>query len=382
MKMFVLLGLVLSVIALPVCAEAEEDSDEGSNKWYDKIDFSFKAIGVIQGSSGVRSRLSPEGDVTDAAISFDFELSAPIGNHGLVYALIEAGSGDGIDGNIPTFSGFFDEADGDADLDVTEFWYEHRFWNNKWALKVGKISLSGPVGCNECGFDANAIANDGSSQFLSPGFVNTLALEFPEDNGFGLALWFSPHELVDIGIGYGDADADWDNVFDDPFAIVEIDFKPKLADRQGNYRVYGWLNGMDHDELTHPAETGKAGWGFGVSCDHELCDGCTIFARYGWQRGSLYEVEHALSAGVQFSGKYFGRENDHIGLAYGLAILGGDYKQTVSDPGDEHHFEAYYQLHVNENLSISPDVQWVRNPNGDTDNDDVWVFGIRGTLSF
>jgi hypothetical protein len=34
-------------------------------------------------------------------------------------------------------------------------------------------------------FDTNAVANDETSQFLSSGLVNSVAVTFPEDNGAG-----------------------------------------------------------------------------------------------------------------------------------------------------------------------------------------------------
>ena len=246
-------------------------------------------------------------------------------------------------------------------------------------FRGGKVDLT-------TDFDASAVANSETDQFLSSGFANNLAVEFPDDNGFGAMLWASPHDLLDIGIGVADADADWDNVFNDVFSIVELDFKPKIAERQGNYRIYGWFNGKDHDDLKEPAKTKEDNYGYGVSLDQDITEIVTLFARYGWQMGRVSQVEHAWSAGLQCSGKFYGREDDTLGLAYGMAIIGDDWKDVDRgngiNTGDEHHVELYYNLKVNDHLNISPDIQWVKNPNGDRDNDNVWVLGIRAQLSF
>ena len=53
-----------------------------------------------------------------------------------------------------------------------------------------------------------------------------------------------------------------------------------------------------------------------------------------------------------------------------------------TEPADELHLELYYNLKVNEGLSISPDIQWVNNAGGDRDCSSVWVFGVRSQLSF
>ncbi len=73
--------------------------------------------------------------------------------------------------------------------------------------------------------------------------MNNLAVEFPDDNGIGAMIWSSPRD--DLGFGVEFADADGDSMFDDVFSIAELDFKPKIGGRRGNYRLYGWLNNKD-----------------------------------------------------------------------------------------------------------------------------------------
>jgi len=41
----------------------------------------------------------------------------------------------------------------------------------------------------------------------------------------------------------------------------------------------------------------------------------------------------------------------------------------------------YFHLKVNEYLNVSPDIQWMKNPDGDKDNDDTWARGLRAQLS-
>jgi len=324
---------------------------EDEQQWYEKIDMSFGATGVLQGSSGAKERLSPEGDVTDCSMSFDLELTAPVGKYGKFFTHFEAGEGDGIGGDIPTLSGFNDDADDDHNVRLTEIWYEHIQFDDRLRFRAGKIDLGSD-------FDTNAVANSETDQFLSGGFVNNLALEFPDDNGLGAMLWFSPNELWSIGAGFADADGDWDNVFDKAFSIAELDFKPKIGIRQGNYRVYGWLNNKDHRDLKDTNETEERNYGFGVSLDQKITDLVTLFGRYGQQRNRVSQVEHAWSAGFQCSGKLFDRKDDVFGLAYGMAVTGDDWKDIDRaggiDTGDEHHVELYYNLKVNDHLNISP----------------------------
>lgn len=356
--------------------QAATVAETSSDKWYDNLELALGATGLLQGSSGA-GELSDDGDKTDASASIDLELTAHATENGALYLHLESGSGDGLDGDIATLSGLNDDADDDANVRLTEVWYEHTF-GNLVRLRVGKVDLT-------TDFDTNAVANSETDQFLSSGFVNGLAAEFPDDNGFGGMLWLSPSSLVDIGFGIADADADWDNAFEDPFAIAEVDFKPLIGGLQGNYRFFGWYNGKDHENLTD-GSTDEHNYGFGLSFDQQVNDSVTLFARYGWQRGEVSKVEHAWSAGFALSGATFGRENDNIGFAYGRAMIGDDWKNFDSASGvdyaDEGHFEVFYNYAVNEHLALSPDIQWVTNANGDKGGDDFFVFGLRTQVSF
>ena len=321
---------------------------------------------------------SDDNEGIDGTMSVDLELTVATSKSGKAYVLLEAGGGSGIDAKAPTFSGFNDDADDDHNVRATEVWYEHVF-GERVRLRGGKVDLS-------TDFDTNEVANSETDQFLSTGFVNNLAVEFPDDNGLGMMLWIAPHDLIDIGFGFADTDADWDNIFGTHFSIVELGFKPRVFERQGNYRVYGWHNSKDHERLTDAGITDDANYGFGISADQEIAEGVTLFARYGHQQGSVVPVEHAWSAGLQLEGVIGRRPDDAIGLAYGKAIVGDDWKtvnpENLADFGNEHHLEFYYSVKINRFLSLSPNLQWVKHSNGNKDHDNHWAGALRMQLSF
>ncbi len=45
-------------------------------------------------------------------------------------------------------------------------------------------------------------------------------------------------------------------------------------------------------------------------------------------------------------------------------------------------FEAFNRFQVTENLTITPNIQLVRNPALNTTTDTLWVFGLRTRLTF
>ncbi|MFP4687050.1 MAG: carbohydrate porin, partial [bacterium] len=137
--------------------------------WYDKIELAVGMTGIVQGTSGVDESLNPDEDITDASLSFDLEFYVPL-EAGAFYSALEAGEGNGVDGDIPTFSGFNDDADDDQNLRLSELWYEHSWFDKDLRIRVGKVDLT-------TDFDVNEVANSETDQFLSGGFVNNLAVE-------------------------------------------------------------------------------------------------------------------------------------------------------------------------------------------------------------
>ncbi len=374
--------LVLTLVLLLPCRTAFcEDVGEKNRTWR-HVEFAFGITGVALASAGADRDVLGNAPGRGFAASVDLELSSTAFERGTIYAHFEAGRGAGIDERIATLSGFNDDADGEDNLRLTELWYEQSLAGGRLALKLGKLDLTVPCGPHGFAFDANAVANDETSQFVSTGFVNSLAIEFP-DNTFGAQLWIAPHERLDLGMAVAAADSD---TFEDIFTIVQADLSLTLLGRKGHYRAYMWNNGTSHQVVGEEATTGEDGHGFGVSLDSGTVGPAAAFFRYGWQRGDIYHVEHSWSVGLHTSMGAIGRDDDVFGLAYGNAVISKDWRDVDAlsgvATGNEHHVEAYYNAGVNRNLSLSPDVQWVVNPNGDNHNNGVFVFGARVQVAF
>ena len=362
---------VAAILSLLMTGTALGQESEDS-----RIEIEADIVGVLQSSPGYTGQFGDTDSSTEATVFFDLALTTRPWESGTAYARFKAGLGDGIDDAIPTFSIFNAAAIGSL-VRLDEAWYEHAF-GKKARLRGGKMDFT-------MIFDSNAVANDEYEQFLSDGFVNNIAVEFPDEIGLGAMLWVSPNTFFDIGVGLADAVGEWDDVFNSYFSILELGIKPEIAGKQGNYRVYGWHNSKDHARLISPESDTASNYGFGLSADQEIADGVTLFTRYGHQRGNVSPVEHAWSAGVGISGKFAGRGDDTLGLAYGQAIMGKDWKSldqyTGMDSGRENRLEIYYNIKTNNYLNIAPNLQWVKNPMGDKENSSTWAFGVRAYLN-
>ena len=336
---------------------------------------------VVQGTIDANATGSKGEDVTDGSYSVDLELEKSFDNGGTFFIHLEGGEGNGVmdSDELDLFSGVNKDATGgDAKMELAEVWYEHNFSDNLF-VTFGKLDAT-------CYFDTNSIANDETTQFLADMFKNSPVLEFP-DNGPGIRLGFLLAEKIELGLGFLDANADWEDLGDDIFVIGQINFKPNLFQKEGNYRFYGWVNDTDHTRLLDSTRTKEEGYGFGLSFDQEFTDALITFFRFGWQTDEVYNCDMSWSGGFQLTGEPWGRDEDVLGLAVGQLMPGDDYGKAGNPDHNEGHFEAYYNIYINENLSISPDLQVIWNPkgvgsSGQGRDDTIVILGVRTQIDF
>lgn len=351
---------------------------------------------IVQGSNNVNyvdDAATAKQSRTDASYSADVTLGKEFKEvGGKAFLHLEAGQGSGLEDNLKLYSNVNrDAGDSEAKVELTEFWYEQGLFNDKAVLTFGKLDSTAY-------FDQNEAANDETTQFLGRIFRNSPVVEFP-DNGAGIRMVYMPVEWLELGYGLFDGNASWEKVGDNLFNIGQVHFKINFFELPGNYRVYGWNNNADHTKWSDSENTKEASYGFGLSFDQKIHDVVTLFTRYGWQNpevfnpeittadGSNYSLEQSWSAGLQVEGKPWGRENDVLAFAIGQVIPSNDYKDANAgfQAKTEGHLEAYYKIHVNDHLSVSPDVQYIWNPYGKDiaeNTSGIFVAGMRAQIGF
>ena len=368
--------------------EMEKIKEAGVLPQLEGINIGAGVTFVIQGTDNANgSSLSAKGeDVTDGSYSIDLEFEKEFEDYGMAFIHFETGDGAGVEDELQVFSNVNRDADdSDNAIALTEAWYEHYFQSIPASLMVGKIDGTVLV-------DTNEYANDEATQFLGRIFRNSPTIKFP-DNAAGFCFGVEPIDVMDVQLLLMDADGDWEDIVDEIFFAGQLNFKPNLFERNGNYRVLGWLNDRDHTKWKDSAQKKEKTYGVGISFDQELTDDLGAFLRYGWQdpdvylNGESFSLEYAWSTGLQLKGTGWGREDDVLGLAVGQAMPSDEYKKAGSNLNakDEGHFEAYYNYKVNDHLTLTPDLQIIWNPYGkDATNgsDAIVVGGIKGQVDF
>lgn len=367
----------------------QEEKTEGIEKikeTFEGLSIGGGATFVLQGTDNANATSSHNEDVIDTSYSIDLEIEKEFREvDGKAFMHLETGQGAGVEDELTVFNNVNRDTNTDTNLRIAEVYYEQNLFDKKMTLTFGKLDPTVYL-------DINTYANDETSQFLGRIFRNSPTIEFP-DNAAGFRLSLTPVELFDIELGAWDADADWEDAFDSLFSGSQINLKPKFLGREGNYRLLGWVNDRNHTKWLDTTVEKRKTYGFGISFDQELTDNLGCFLRYGWQNpkvylsGTSFSLEQSWSAGLQVKGSLWSREDDILGLAVGQAIPSDDYKKAdvTRNARKEGHFETYYNIHINEHLHLSPDLQVIWNPYGDDvadRKDTITVFGLRGQFDF
>lgn len=141
--------------------------------------------------------------------------------------------------------------------------------------------------------------------------------------------------------------------------------------------------------------------GADINLEQELTQDLGMFARVGKASGNVEaydftDIDRTVSAGLSLKGPRWTRADDTVGLAgivngisaarerflnaSGLGIVVGDGQ--LPHPGSEQILETYYSLGILQQLHVSLDYQFVKNPAYNQDRGPVSIFAVRVHAQF
>ncbi len=370
------------------------------------INISADLTGIIQGTINNHENNPDEGESADGSFTFDLNLATDFDNYGSFNVHLEGGDGEGLNDDVPSFSVPNYDAyatrnhENKTDLTISEAFYELGLRDEKVVFDIGKMDIS-------VLFDENEVSGDETTQFLNNIFVKSMGITIPEPDNFycpAFMLKIAPVELVEFRfIGASVEDDNWEDIFDHGFMACQVDFRPEIGGRRGNYRLYGWFDNRNHlknhylgvaserysDPLAHDEQRG-----WGVSIDQGLSDNITAFLRYSqtdddlssWN-GTAWEMipfNRLWTAGLELGGSSWNRPADALGIGYGRILLTDDFERANIDieTDDEEYAELYYRYALHERLAITLDYQWIANAGGRALADDISILGTRAQIEF
>lgn len=368
------------------------------------IKISGGLTGIFQGSLGNRKEFGGNGAGGD--FSADLSLDGSIGDKGSFRLRFDIEFGSGLTDFPPVFTNPDENPTGpNNDVEtfipkdiLNEAWYSRRLFGDYLEITLGKIDLTGY-------FDQNNYANKETIQYIAQAFNNNNAIDWGGSvNFFGLGIVLTAHptKASAITLGWFQGDGSYKSFFDHPFLVGQLSFTAHWAGREGNYRFYGWgrltphcrnksdptvFLACDSVDSADQVRIGGSNIGAGVSLDQKLSGSVGFWARLGFQDPDVSQFDQAFSLGITVSGQLIGRSADVLGLAYGVGFPSSSYKNATGFSDVEHYIEIYYKFVVIGDGStigfhLSPDFQFVFNPEGNGSVHPVFVPGLRAQFHF
>ena len=360
---------------------------------------------IFQGSLNNKNRFG--GNRSEASMSADLIFEYGFGAGSSFLFRFDVVQGEGLTGIPALFlnpNGNPSGPNGDVEgfnnqqLNINEARYEHRLFENRAMISFGQIDLTSY-------FDQNNYANSETDQFLANQFVNNNTIDWGgSENFYGPGLVFSVNskEMLGLSLGFFEGDGNYKDFFDEPFLIGQLSLQMETGGREGNVRLYGWGRLTDHCNSTSDSSAFQncalidsadrikvqdQNTGFGISMDQQISEHIGVWSRFGYQDPDVSQFEFAVSGGVALSGEMIGRPDDELGMAYGASFPSSPYELASGFNDVEHYAEVYYRLAPLGNgarpeIQISPDIQIVANPGGDSSVDPVFIWGFRTQINF
>jgi hypothetical protein len=279
-------------------------------------------------------------------------------------------------------------------------------------IKAGKLAPTDD-------FDQNRYANNGRTQFMNYDFLFNTAWDYASDTrgysiGASVAIVHPTWRLIlgsyqmpttrngmvldsEVYRARGDQ-LELDLAHWEKGPVVRL-LAYRNEGRMGDYRdamAFGALTGTVPDTIA-AQQPGRVKYGFGINIEQPLANGgdTGLFARLGWANGtnstwSYTESDRHASIGMQVSGKNWGRQEDGVGVAFGLNGITSSHQHYLEQGGIgmligdgalnyglEQVTEAYYRIQIGRYVQLSPDFQYIWNPAYNKDRGPIQVYGMR-----
>jgi porin len=270
------------------------------------------------------------------------------------------------------YIGLFEPPFSDQKARVTNLYWRQR-WDNV-TLIAGFLDVTDYV-------DVYALASPWTG-FMNFAFsTGTTTIPLPNDATLGIALgvWLTDRLYV-IG-GLSDTNSDPTNPFDgfDTFFDEREYFKHfEVGATNSRENIY-----VDNIHLTiwqvDEREAAKTpdGWGANFSYTRYLDDKWLPYIRAGYADDGGSLMQKSLSVGIAYQ------------PVPGSNLLGagfnwGEPNESSFESGldDQYALEVFYRLNISEQLAITPDIQFIRNPAQNPTESSIWVFGLRARMAF
>lgn len=299
---------------------------------------------------------------------------------------------------------------------ISEFYYQQDLLDGDLRLKLGRMNVGAEFGSFQCEF---AYLGFCGSQ---PGNFNSTIYNWPISQWAAVARYNLNEEWYLKG-GVYQMNPSWlENEqrlnFGNPHGTVgmtlpvELGWTPKLNGLDGTYKLGYWYDTAGGNDLYYNSDDGVllVDGGSPRQKDHkggaylvaeqqltsvggDSSRGLSLFATATFNDRDLTTVDRSLALGLTYKGPFAARAQDQWGLAVkylhvsdrlsdGQRALALALNSEVPVQDSETVVASYYKFQVTPYLAVRPELQYIHNPGGLSENDNAWVAVLKGDIAF
>jgi len=258
----------------------------------------------------------------------------------------------------------------DYEWGLTNLYWQQKLAESKFNIIAGVVDATDYL-------DIYGLINPWTS-FSNLAFLTDPTIPAP-NQGLGAAFGWMVSDNIYIVGGLADTNGDpsepgdmWDSFFDDHeyFTHLEVGWTTSYKRRYlDNINLTYW----HADERVNAAT--PDGWGVAFSYATFIDEKWMPFLRVGYAEdgGALYENSVALGFGYYAAGT-----RDLLGFGLNWS----EPSESSFAPGldDQYTAEFFYRYQLAQHLAITPDIQFIKDPALNPEEDQIVVFGLRARL--
>ena len=350
---------------------------------------------------GLASTLSDDPSNTILGSRLRLELNSSFGGNDLLFTRLSRNDFIGFTSETGTSQGnlAFAEPNSDEDLQLDALRYSFSI-GDRLNIILGATGLE----ADDIASTINFLDGDGGSGAISAFGTRNPIYYTPGDAGLGIS--HTPIEQIELSAGYIAASASesspGNGLFDGTYsALGQITVEPwenlSLAatyvhSYQSDAETSGEVTNLQSPTIEFASEVPTVSNSYGLELAWEISDRLVVGGWGGLSKvsnldtleGQVDRTKDIWNWAATLALPDLGKEGSLAGV-----VVGSEPKITNSTNGIEAdsdrslHLEAFYQYQVNDNVSVTPGVVWITEPDSNIqDADDLVIGTVRTTFSF
>ncbi len=305
---------------------------------------------------------------------------------------------------------------------IDQFWYQQGFFDNMLKVKFGQIAAVNEFGAtdffdilfnDELGYAPNALFSTrqpfspagkpgvvlwGDLSSITPGLYAKAGIftaydnpYHPDSNGVDYVDDFDHGTAASFELGYKEQNTIYDGVYklgvnystDTPY------FNPATGEPYSNdYNIYTTIEKTVYrPPKVGPADPKDVKDMKGIDAGVDTKRGLDLLFQFVGEPGDRNPLQYEATLGGRYTGLFDCRPEDKVGFGViysdnATAFSEANFNKNERTLGGETTFELDYQYNPAPWLSIQPDAQYIIDPGGDYQRQDILVLGLRTIVRF